>query len=69
MNDDGLDELRAAALPEDAPGAWIRRAIDASRRGERAATPSDPPCSCGAPARVVFRTGRGDVSWCGVNRV
>ena len=30
---DGLDPLRAAALPADAPGAWIRAAIDARRGG------------------------------------
>lgn len=28
---DGLDPLRAAALPADAPGAWIMAAIDALR--------------------------------------
>lgn len=36
----------------------------------RRATPDDPPCSCGAPARFVFRTDRfGDVPWCGHNAI
>ena len=36
---------------------------------QRPATPDDPPCSCGAPAVIVFLTPKfGPVSWCGVTR-
>jgi hypothetical protein len=32
---DGLDDLHDAALPDDAPGAWIRQAIEKKREGEQ----------------------------------